>query len=73
MELPKSTPDELIEDLRELAGDSYTLVFPNMEKDELIEMDAADFIASATAFLRDLEAAGGETGARAARILQRLE
>ena len=70
MKLP---PDDLIEELRIIAGQGERATFPHLSKEDFAQMDAADFMQSALLFLRDLKAAGGEVGLRAERILARLE
>ncbi len=73
MTLPRLSPEELIEELNELARVSFVDTFPNVPQDQTLEADAAAFIQSASALLIDLAAEGGQVAERAQRILDRLE
>ena len=69
----KLMPDDLIEELREIAREGERDTFPHLTPEDFTENDAADFIASAVHLLRELAKAGGPIGMRAERILMRLE
>ncbi|NTG86195.1 hypothetical protein G6L15_08555 [Agrobacterium rhizogenes] len=73
MTLPRLSPEELVEELSELARASFVDTFPHVEQDQTLEADAAAFIQSASALLTDLAAEGGQVAERAQRILDRLE
>lgn len=73
MTLPRLSPEELVEELNELARASFVDTFPHVPQDQTLEADAAAFIQSAAAFLIDLAAEGGQVAERAQRILDRLE
>jgi hypothetical protein len=70
MTLPKSPPDEIIQDLRELALASALELRIDIE--ETTEADAADFMQAAVKFLTEIKEAGGALAERAAAILNRL-
>ncbi|MFJ6322271.1 MULTISPECIES: hypothetical protein [unclassified Rhizobium] len=73
MTLPRLSPEELVEELNELARVSFVDTFPNVPQDQTLEADAAAFIQSAAALLTDLAAEGGQSAQRARRVLDRLE
>jgi len=73
MTLPRLSPEELVEELNELARASFVDTFPNVPQDQTLEADAAAFIQSAAAVLTELAAEGGAIGERAQRVLDRLE
>lgn len=73
MTLPRLSPEELVEELNELARVSFVDTFPNVPQEQTLEADAAAFIQSAAALLTDLAADGGVIGHRAQRILDRLD
>lgn len=73
MTLTRLSPEELVEELNELARASFVDTFPHVQQDQTLEADAAAFIQSAAALLTDLAAEGGQVAERAQRILDRLE
>ncbi|NTG00099.1 hypothetical protein G6L30_08195 [Agrobacterium rhizogenes] len=73
MTLPRLSPEELVEELNELARESFVDTFPHVQQDQTLEADAAAFIQSAAAMLTDLAVEGGQVAERAQRILDRLE
>lgn len=73
MTLPKATPQELIDGLRELAHDSFVDTFPDIPEGETVEADAADFIQAVVRFLEEIVAGGGPLAERAAALLRRQE
>ncbi len=73
MTLPRLSPEELVEELNELARASFVDTFPHVPQDQTLEADAAAFIQSAAAVLTELAAEGGAIGQRAQRVLDRLE
>ncbi|GAC1042272.1 hypothetical protein [Rhizobium sp. No.120] len=73
MTLPRLSPEELVEELNELARVSFVDTFPQVPQEQTLEADAAAFIQSAAALLIDLAAEGGQLAERAQRILDRLE
>jgi hypothetical protein len=71
--LPKSMPDDLIEELRMVAGHDYVDMWQHMDLDEMHQMDAALFIENVVHFLNELVEAGGSVGERADRVLKRVD
>jgi hypothetical protein len=71
--LPKSMPDDLIEELRMVAGHDYVDMWQHMDLDEMHQMDAALFIENVVRFLNELAEAGGSVGERADRVLNRID
>jgi hypothetical protein len=71
MPLPKLSPSELVEDLRELAKSAYMETWPNIPEDEGIEWDAADFIEQAERLLLEIMNDGGKFAEMARALLAR--
>ena len=46
MKLPKSTPTEMIEDLKDLARAGFVETFPHVPEEEQIEAEAAEMISA---------------------------
>lgn len=72
MRLPKSTPAELVADLRELARAAAADLFPAVQAKDTIEGEAAEFIDEAARLLREIAEGGGPFAERARTILDRL-
>ncbi len=65
----KPTPDELIEDLRELADISAMAVWPDIPVEEVVEWEAADFIEAAVPVLTEIAKRDNDLGRRAKALL----
>ncbi len=73
MSLPKLTPSELVEDLRELAKAAYMETWPVIPEDEGIEWEAAEFIEQAERLLLEIVSDGGAFSERARAVLSRAD
>lgn len=69
MDIPRSTPEELIEDLRSSARTESLRYGDDIPIDALVEWEAADWIEAACVLLETIKAAGGDSALTAIELL----